>query len=802
MWFNRKQYVYFAILLILIQSLISCVMLFNHNNNVNERRFLEDKYYVEDTYSDYYGYHNYHIILYNLTANQEAALLSYNAQLQEVRWYFYPIRVERSTQTNRSNVFIYFESKENPNAAAWNLYESFLNSEFYEEEFYDTDVVVYETPLLSASRSAVESTASSVFICLLITALGTLMFTILYHTVVNHFKFSFGIYMTFGANFKKLLSNALSEMLFINLFTFIPSFLFSILITYILTLRAGYGVDILIYPMFFALLCSFVLTFIAVTLVIRKISLNTPSKLIASVNNEGIISSPRVSAAGCVTAGSFPIRTELLSMWRFRKYIIVLILSTFVFAGVFCGGIYAMNAQYQKETVEGAQFELSFPYRSVMDDVSQTTAADTSSDENAPVTEPEQTDTEQTEQAPSEEAHGYTYDDIRDELYAIEGVKYILKHRSIDATEISSHILVEKENLSLLGRFSGVGVRDAKGFCNVDFTLFDEEVADNLEYLGYEVTGDLSSVVDNDNVIAISDSFSNSVRFDFEVGDTIRIAVQRHPKGNLTSQPLYTYNQILEAYLDAYYFVYEEFTVGAIISGMPTGGTFPVYMNADAFERVTDAEPFFPNVEIICDDGIDERGIQVVERTLHTLAQTYDMEITNTNENVNRMIENLKNYPGIILYISLLLLFVSVLILILSQSLFYLMRKQELDVYMCMGADFRMIRKLFLIDGAFFSAVAAVFYTVFALISDYVAYLLANLNMGAASFRAYFYVPAWAFFTGLAVCCAASFLTVMWSYASYKRGSASVFTGKPEKKIDVITGSPDKKSDIFEAERL
>ncbi len=803
MWFNRKQYVYFAILLVLVQSLICCIMLFNHNNNVNEQRFLEDKYYVEDTYSDYYGYHNYHIIMYNLTPNQEAALLSYNAQLQDVEWYFYPIKVERSTQTNRSNVFIYFESRQNPDIQPWNLYKSFTESEFYQDEFSKTDVVIYETPLLSASKSAISNTSASVFICILITALGTITFIILYHTVVNHFKFSFGIYMTFGANFKKLLANALSEMLFINLVTFIPSFLFSLLITYVLTLRAGYGVDLLIYPMFLALLCSLILTFVAVTIVIRKISLDTPNKLIMSVNNESLISSPRVSAAGCVAAGGFPLKTELLSMWRFRKYVVGLVFSVFIFAGVFCGGIYAMNVQYQRENIESPQFEISFPYKSIMDQTPQTTAADTSSGEPASETQSPQTDAEQTEPPPSEEAPGYTYDDIKNRLYDIDGVKYILKYRSIAATEVSSHILVDKDDLTFLGKISGVAVKDSRGYCNVDFALFDEEVAENLEYLGYQITGDIMSVVNGENVIAISDSFSNSTRFKLQVGDTIKIAVNKYPKGKLTSEPLYTYDQILKAYLDAYYFSYEEYTVGAIISGMPSDGTFPVYMNAEVFEHITDAEPFFPKIEIFCDDGLSEAGIQEVERTLHILSQVYDMDIKNTSQNVERMIDGLKNYPGIILYISLLLLFVSVLILMLSQSLFYIMRKQELDVYMCLGADFRVIRKLFVIDGAFFVGLAAVFYTVFAFVSSYAAYLIANSGiLGTGSFRTYFDIPLWAFFAGLVVSCAASFITVVKSYLLYKRGSASVFTGKPEKRINPVTGSADNKSDIFEAEHL
>ena len=333
-WYNKTKYIYFAVFLILVQSLLSCVILFNHNNNHNALRFLEESYTVSED-----SELRYHVVLNNLTPNQAADVLAHHASFQEVDRYYSIVmreKVELGT-TVRYNLYLFFSRKAELHTTPYQFYQRFISTTMFKETITN-QVTVQETPYLQAYRTQATNNTVTVLLCVLITAVGTIMFAILFNTVVNHFKFSYGVYMTFGANFRKLFANAISEMLSINVMTFIPSFGFSILITYFLTARAGYGVSVIWYPMFLSLLCSAILTVIAVLFVIKRLSVQTPDKLIRSINNVGLITSPRFSRR--IGEKGFPVKSELLSLKRFVKYIVSLVLSTVVFASLYCGGLY------------------------------------------------------------------------------------------------------------------------------------------------------------------------------------------------------------------------------------------------------------------------------------------------------------------------------------------------------------------------------------------------------------------------------------------------------------------------------
>ncbi len=803
-WFNKKSYVFFAVFLFFVQSLISCVILFNHNNNQNELRFLEEEYQIEVSGSC----HIYHAVLNNMTENQRAEVMAHWANQQEVYRTYTPVAVERVTSGGnlRFNMYLYFSSSLDSGRTPYSLYQDFLRTSLYKDSLSE-NVDVFETPLLLATRSTVTNNALTAGICFAIIGLGVVMFCLLFNTVVNHFKFSYGIYMTFGANFRKLLVNALCEMLVVNLVTFIPAFLFSLLITWLLTLRAGYGIHVQIYPMFLALLCSLIVTLISVTVVMKKLSRQTPNNLIRSVNNVGLITSPRRSEP--IRQGSFPARTELLSIKRFRKYVVTLVLSTLIFAGAFCGGAFLMNAQSVKENMVRPQFSLSFPTGGILN--GETLPSETGGEEPGETAEtPETTSPETAEDSSSEEdlpleyPQGITYiPEVRDNLYKIEGVEHILKTRSLAASLLKSHVLIPSNRLSLSAWFYGIKPDDEqkgyKAFGNVNYYLLDEEVIENIEYLGYTVTGDLNAVLTGENVIAISDSYNNARKFKLKVGDTVKIPSRSWKKMNyrLPVEMPSSLKGITEIYVTGFNFEYEEYTVGAILSDMPVSESFPVYLNAETFEKLTNTKAYFAEVELICDENLDETAIRSIQTRLYTLAQAYKMSVTNTSQDTLKVTTHMKNYPGIILYVSFLVLFVSVLIMILSQALFYQMRKQEFDIYLCLGADFRQVRKLFLFDAAFFAALSAVCYSLFACLFNYLFYKIANVNLGNATTRFSFGFPLWSYLVGLGVTVLSAFFSVMGSYLSYKKKASPVFTGK---KVGKAEGEGPDRSAIFDSD--
>ncbi len=786
-WYNKTKYIYFVVFLILIQSLLSSVILFNYNNNQNEIRYLENEYKVSNG-------SRYHIVMNNLTPNQRADLLNHYARFQEVKRYYKPVWQEQvimgeNDTTKRYNIYIYFDRPAEPDATPYDLYRRFMSSDLWDEEF--GVVSLQETPYLLAYRSQAENNTLTVFLVLFITGIGTVMFAILFNTVVNHFKFSYGIYMTYGANFKKLLFTAVSEMLVINLATFILSFGLSILITWILTLRAGYGIRVLVYPMFLALGCSLLLTLLAVTVVMRRLSAQTPDKLIRSINNVGLITSPRFSKR--IPQNGYPVKSEILSLKRFFKYIISLVLTTLIFAGVYCGGIYLMEAQKEKEMLARPQFELAFPTGGILQgDIPETSAA--VSDTTTPSGE---------EEIPPilEYPQGYTYtSDVRNNLYAIDGVRYIVKDRGVLATNLKSHILLDKYDVSATLRAQGYKAEGGRyAFCNLEYKLLDEEVLDNIRFFGGSVVGDLDAALNDPYTVVISDSYNNGKHIKLKVGDTIRISVSYRYRRNPTNGPFNTYPELLAMHFRSWYFDYVDVKIGAIVSDLPCDEIIPLYMNEQTFTAVTKQTAFFADVSIYCDDGLDESAIQTIQRKLFDYQQYYKMSITNTAQDTVKTVQYNKNLPGIILYISLLLLLVSVLITVLNQTLFYQMRKQEFDVYLCLGSDFKRIRKLFLVDGTFFALLSAVFYSLFAFLSSALVFKVVNSAFGGAEIRYQFSLPLPAFFFGLLVTVGTAFFSVMLSYMNYKRSAAAVFTGKPVAALDDGDLASDK-SVIFDSD--
>jgi len=787
-WYNKTKYIYFAIFLILVQSLLSCVILFNHNNNKNALRYLEESYAVSEDSSS-----RYHVVLNNLTPNQASDVLAHYVSFQESDRYYSIVlreRVELGT-TVRYNFYLYFSRQAEPHTTPYQLYQRFVNTRMFKETI-TSQVTVQETPYLLAYRTQVTNNTVTVLLCVLITAVGAVMFAILFNTVVNHFKFSYGVYMTFGANFRKLFANAISEMLTINVMTFIPSFGFSILITYFLTMRAGYGVSVLWYPMFLALLCSAILTVVAVIFVIKRLSVQTPDKLIRSINNAGLIISPRFSKR--IGDGGFPVRSEILSLKRFVKYIVSLVLSTVVFAALYCGGLYAMQMQEEKESVRMPQFNLVFPTASIQYD--PTVTSDTEITTEAPEGEEEDI-------LPPllERPEGYTYDsEVRKHLYSIDGVEYIVKDRGVSALDLNSHILIPSNRLTLSGKSKGAKSTDGSyGLCNVSYKLCDAEVIDNILFKGGKVVGDIDSVLNDPYVIAITDSINNSRAIRLKVGDTIRISVSAQRVRRWPSEPITSYSDYMETFFRCYHYTYVELTVGAIVSDLPVGSEFPLYMNAATFEEVTQQEAYYANVSVYLKEGLSPIEIQRVQLELYDKQQFYKMAVENTDADTNRAVQYLKNYPGIILYVSLLLLFVSVLIMTLNQTLFYQMRKQELDIYLCLGSNFKYIRRLFLVDALFFATLSSVVYTVFSFIVTAITFKIVNLNVTATLVRYRYALPWNAFLFGLGVVFLAGFFSVMLSYVIFKKRSAPIFTGAAVAEVE--TGDPsESKSAIFDSD--
>ena len=164
---------------------------------------------------------------------------------------------------------------------------------------------------------------------------------LLYNIRINHFKFLYGIYMTFGADYKKLLFTAAWELITVSLLTLAPALIFAAIvrILFVLTLGGSFSVSLWTIPLVFAL--NLAVIFAAVALPMRLVSRRVPNTLLAAQDNANLISSPRRSLP--LFGRPFPLYSEGVTLWRYRRYLLQMLLSSVIFAAISVSVLYVCD---------------------------------------------------------------------------------------------------------------------------------------------------------------------------------------------------------------------------------------------------------------------------------------------------------------------------------------------------------------------------------------------------------------------------------------------------------------------------
>ena len=599
--------------------------------------------------------------------------------------------------------------------------------------------------------------------------------------------------MTFGANFKKLFVNSFCEMVLISVLVFVPSQIltnlvcFAILRSNMLTFRF----DILSTLLSF-LMCIAVAG-VPVFLNIKAVSRKTPLSLISALDNSNHISSPGSSSD--FIGYKFPDSTEILSVKRFRKYVIKIMLSTVTFAVAFVCCAYLGTSYSKTLNIIRPQYNIVFngyyPSAPEEEDKEESAEQDKNNvtDNDISIEDQLKGDKEDSEDEPVK-VYQYIYtDEVRDYLYSFNGIEMILKSCSTPAFDINSHVKILKKNAGS----SGGADTDSGDRCylNADFTVLDGEVAKSIEYFGYEIEGDLSKVVNNGKYIAITDGYNNSRKFKLSVGDKIFIATDFE---YIKQTPVYQSSDldyIMALKLNSCSYKYTEYTVGAIINNAPVGSSFPVYMNSEQYMKLTGNPVIFDDIDIIIKDGMTEAEYRELGFNLRHAADYYsNMNLTNTDAQVLSQIEKNKKYESVYMFVAVMLLAVTPVIWMFSQILFYLKRRPEFDLYFSLGAPRDKIKRLFIIDGIVMSAISSIIYIILCLIAAYG--VTACLNMpfsGVSEYMRFSYtLPVIPFVIGLAVCALSAFASCIVPYITYIRSCHPIFVGGDlEDKKDIIS---------------
>lgn len=749
------RYISFAVVILFVSMLFSTVSILNYNHQKTQRAYLESRYLSNN--GDVY-----HFQLLNLTHDQYNILRQFDVEQTDLDEVFKIVGGIESnisgTQEKRFDVDIQLIGDIDESFEAFaGRYTEALSEE-------SQDYTLLKTPLLDYELSVAKNTVIFILMLALVVAAGACALWILHSTMINHYKFTYGIYMTYGATFGRLFLTAFWEQFWIVLVTWIPSSLVSLLIGWLVFKGTGLAFSIYWMAFVWAFLLTLLTVSIAVFVSIRSASAKTPSALIAAADNSNYIHSPRVS--NDLIGGTFPGTLGKITYRRYWRYILRLMAGALAFSMLYVAASTVAYCYDRVLTLDKPEITVDFE----IPDFYQ----------------------EDGESVKDYSQYGYN-EEKSDLISSLPGIKTIMKRAYYQAMSVGSHVKISSKIPKLFA--GGVTVKgsagngDSRAYLNVDYNALDEEVIASFDSLGYEVEGSLESVLDGEKTIAVTEGFLGSSKFDWKIGDVVMVAdlpeEDIHDRLNAIALGLMTADQdkLLGAWLREEVFSYTEYTVGAIISEIPTDQNWGIYFSEKDYKAVTGYSATYNGLEIYAESDASEEDISFIYRELRDAADYYtNMTVTDLDAQTHETLELNKNYASIISMIAFVLLTVSPLIWFFSQSLFYQKRRPELELLQAIGASNDSIKRYLIGDGIRFAVTGGL---IFALLAPFVSWIVHRLVgyimiFAGGTMLASFHLPIAAYIIGILLNVICGFASVYTAWLSYKRNRSAVYSDMPD----------------------
>ncbi len=202
------------------------------------------------------------------------------------------------------------------------------------------DVAYQFSPLYKLDSKLLDLRLECAVKLLVLAAVSIAVIMLLFNIRLNHFKFTYGIYMSFGADTKKLFFTSFWDMIVIGVITFIPATAISSVGTFLLLSGGEFSGKLIaeflktcVPFMVFVLLFIIPVCVTAVIVPIKFTASKPPLKLLSAEDNSNLVSSPRISKQ--LLGKKFPKAYESLGLFRFRRYVATVVASSVLFAAVF-----------------------------------------------------------------------------------------------------------------------------------------------------------------------------------------------------------------------------------------------------------------------------------------------------------------------------------------------------------------------------------------------------------------------------------------------------------------------------------
>lgn len=793
--YEFSRYLCFFMVLFLLQGLFCSILTLYANNDRTQLAYLESEYQTESGSL-------YHLKLLGCNETQRALLHNIDMDQEENEEIFTLLGADVTKTTDgaqrRYDLYIRFEGE---TEASYEAFVSRYRTALEEEGPY----VEGQTLLLSYQLERAGDRAVLILQLTMVVVFGALAVWVLHSIMTNHYKFNYGVYMAFGANFLRLFRTAIWEMVWAALFTWLPAVGLANLFCWLIFRDAQLGFSVSVAGCLLTLLISLLTVGIAVFASIKTVSRKPPVRHLIADDNSNLIHSPRRSKQ--LIGTTFPGGLGWLSFGRYWKYGLRLLAMTLSFAMFFVGAITLGNC-YQRMLDDPRplyQVNFSVPDSSIQYDPSmdkeeeneETQDEDSSSDaieegsdgsdlpltEEAPATDGTSADESEEEETPPVDYASYGYTDEVAKVFAeMPHLGAVYKESYYPARGIRSHVELEQDSVGWgVGGLSVGGSRNTEKqrvVMNVNYQAMDEEVIEAFEFLGYGVKGDLYSVLTKENTIAVTEGFLGSSQFDWEIGDTVLVgiptaetleAIRRDEKEMMfVTDEL----QLLHFYYSAGEYNYYAFTVGAIVSDFPTDANWSIFFSSADYETVTGYAPVYEALEIYAEKGATEEEEEELYEYLRKAQFMYpNMSVTDLNTRDTRQIDENKNYTGVFTLFAAVLLAVSPMVWVFAQILFYHKRRDEFELYLSVGAPLQSIRDLMLQDALRYAGISAGFFLVLAPpVSWLVHRIIGNITvLLGGEMLASFKLPWGAYLIGALVSALCGLISTMIPYILYQK---------------------------------
>lgn len=761
-FFNFKQYMCFFLAIFIVQMFYGIMAISTSNNNEVERDHVEAEYDYDMALTDLNEYQHNIVVNYNNNIIYQAAAESFYLIDKDVTHYSY---IE---DANKYDVYISFSDYDKAEA-----HDKFV-SEFIEKTMSVYGEVNYvETDLINFDKNIASNNMTFLIISIALLAVSVFLLIALYNIRINQYKFTYGIYMTCGADFKKLFGTAFWELFLISLITYIPAMICSTVTVWLIYRVSGFPF-VFFLPGKWLLVALFSLLVVTISVIspMRIMSLRMPMSLLRTEDNSNYVTSPRRSFN--LVGKKFPSNYEIYSIWRFRKYNIQLLTSAIAFCalfimGLYLGNIYDTSIEFSKPQYTVDLSDTSFYYNAGAEKAGDANAIDATEIRNI---------------------EGVTYvEQTGDSRGNFTGEATDFHSPVTEANYISSHTVFPSNRARFLTNFLNKKVdgddRSWKATNDVVYKAVDWEQLLYLEQFSYD--GDLNKVLDTSKkYVIVGDSISNMKKFDLKVGDTIMIATKNGQEKDVDSNA--TGRSLLRQQLQYFKFEYTEFEVCAVIHDIPCS-SLPIYVLGDDYAKVTGINPNASLLNVYTDPTLtNDQILSIMEQIKdYSFQQVGTVHVTNNRRIALQQIAADKHNSELFVVISVLILVISPLIWFFNQILYYRKREKEFNIIQSMGAKESDIRKIYLLGGLSMSIMSLAVSILLSYVASYIVYyfvnaILPSLNHDIIRFQ--FYLPWYALVISAVISVACGFFSAYLPYKSYFKERFSLENGGSGMKDD------------------